>query len=97
MELYRYSFKNDFGSMCEAMVGPCVVIEVRTENAVHSLRKVCGPHNPEEARQINPQSIRAVFGKTLAENAVHCTDLPEDGVIESEYFFAILKSNKYFV
>jgi hypothetical protein len=38
-----------------------------------------------------------MFGKSLAENAVHCTDLPEDGALECEYFFTLLKSNKNFV
>ena len=26
------------------------------------------------------------------KNAVHCTDLPEDGVLEVEYFFKILQN-----
>jgi hypothetical protein len=26
------------------------------------------------------------------QNAVHCTDLPEDGVLEVEYFFRLLQS-----
>ena len=38
-----------------------------------------------------PNSIRAKFGTDKVKNAVHCTDLEEDGVIESEYFFNILQ------
>lgn len=34
---------------------------------------------------------RAKFGLDRVRNAVHCTDLPEDGVVESEYFFNILQ------
>jgi nucleoside-diphosphate kinase len=32
-----------------------------------------------------------VFGKSKAKNGVHCTDLPEDGTLEVEYFFNILQ------
>ena len=35
---------------------------------------------------INPK-----FGQTKEENAVHCTDLEEDGILESEYFFGVLQ------
>lgn len=34
------------------------------------------------ARQIRPGTLRAKYGKTKAQNAVHCSDLPEDGVLE---------------
>jgi nucleoside-diphosphate kinase len=66
-------------------------MELRTQDAVACLRKLCGPHNPEEASRVNRNSIRGLFGKSLSENAVHCTDLPEDGLIECEYFFTLLK------
>lgn len=36
---------------------------------------------------------RAKFGLDRVRNAVHCTDLQEDGVIECEYFFNILQEN----
>ena len=41
-------------------------------------------------RQLYPDSIRALYGKTTVQNAVHCTDLPEDGVMEVEYFFKLM-------
>jgi nucleoside-diphosphate kinase len=71
--------------------GPCIVLEVRQENAVEALRKLCGPHDPEIAKTLRPGTIRAVYGEDRVCNAVHCTDLPEDGVIECEYFFSILQ------
>jgi hypothetical protein len=36
--------------------------------------------------------FRAKFGLDRVRNAVHCTDLPEDGTLECEYFFKILQS-----
>lgn len=34
------------------------------------------------ARQIRPNTLRAKYGKTKVQNAVHCSDLPEDGILE---------------
>lgn len=36
----------------------------------------------EIARHLYPTTLRALYGKTKVRNAVHCTDLPEDGVLE---------------
>ena len=74
--------------------GPTVVMEIRQENAVHAFRKLCGPHDPEQAKQLNPNSIRAAFGIDRVKNSVHCTDLVEDGVLECEYFFSILRKTQ---
>jgi nucleoside diphosphate kinase len=43
---------------------------------------MCGPSDPEIARHIRPNTLRAAFGKDKVKNAVHCTDLPEDGPLE---------------
>ena len=72
--------------------GPCVALEVRQENVVGSFREVCGPHDPEMAKTVRPKSIRAIFGKDKIRNAVHCTDLTEDALLEVEYFFNILQN-----
>ena len=36
----------------------------------------------EIARKLRPNTLRAQFGKTKVQNAIHCTDLPEDGLLE---------------
>ena len=64
---------------------------MRQENVVASLRELCGPHDPELAKTVRPKSLRSVFGRSKAKNGVHCTDLPEDGTLEVEYFFNILQ------
>ena len=45
-------------------------------------------------RETEPETIRAKFGVDRVRNAIHCTDLPEDGVLESEYFFDILSDRQ---
>ena len=86
-------------------------------DTVGVLRELVGPADPEVARLLRPQSLRALFGSdkvrspstalcfrsgccsiaasTLlhwqVRNAVHCTDLVEDGPLEAHYFFRILQ------
>ena len=36
----------------------------------------------EIARSLRPQTLRALFGLDKIRNAVHCTDLPEDAILE---------------
>ena len=80
----------DFSAMVDQMTtGPCIVLEVRQENAVKSFRELAGPMDPEIAAKLRPNTLRGRFGVDRARNAIHCTDLPEDGALECEYFFSI--------
>ena len=65
---------------------------VSENGVVEALREACGPADPEIARVLRPQSVRAKFGYDKVRNAVHCTDLPEDGELETHYFFKILQA-----
>lgn len=38
--------------------GPLIALEVRQENVVNSLRDLCGPHDPEIAKHLRPDTIR---------------------------------------
>jgi len=71
--------------------GPLNII--RQENAVKEFRKICGPHDPDISKTIRKNTIRAKFGNNIAQNAVHCTDMEEDGILECEYFFKILRNS----
>ena len=89
LEIYRGVLPEYIPVTEQMTTGPCIVLEVRQENAVNSFRDLCGPMDPEIAKNLRPSSLRAKFGIDRAKNAVHCTDLAEDGVIECEYFFKI--------
>eukprot|EP01061_Rhynchopus_euleeides_P013361 TRINITY_DN23332_c0_g1_i1.p1 TRINITY_DN23332_c0_g1~~TRINITY_DN23332_c0_g1_i1.p1 ORF type:complete len:350 (+),score=126.27 TRINITY_DN23332_c0_g1_i1:177-1226(+) len=71
--------------------GPSWVMEIRGENPVTAFRELCGPHDPDIAKVLRPKSLRAQFGTTRVLNALHCTDLPEDGELESDFFFNIMR------
>ncbi|XP_053285705.1 nucleoside diphosphate kinase 7 isoform X2 [Pleuronectes platessa] len=70
--------------------GPCMVLEIHGTDAPQTFREFCGPADPEIARHLRPGTLRALYGKDKVKNSVHCTDLPEDGVLEVQYFFKIL-------
>lgn len=40
------------------------------------------PFLQEIARHLRPRTLRAKFGINKVQNAVHCTDLPEDASLE---------------
>ncbi|KAJ3217779.1 Nucleoside diphosphate kinase 7 [Dinochytrium kinnereticum] len=64
--------------------GPCLALEITGPNdrIVSSFREFVGPNDPSLAKQLRPNSLRARFGVDKVKNAVHCTDLEEDGPLE---------------
>ncbi|KAK3557409.1 hypothetical protein QTP70_026653 [Hemibagrus guttatus] len=76
--------------VAELCSGPCMALEIHSAGAPKKFREFCGPADPEIARHLRPTTLRALYGKNKVQNAVHCTDLPEDGLLEVQYFFKIL-------
>ena len=63
--------------------GPTLILEVRGDgDIVNNFRNFVGPYDPEIAQHLEPTTLRAKFGSDRVKNAVHCTDLAEDGVLE---------------
>lgn len=94
-------YKDMVDEMCS---GPVVAMEIRMkpiegcdsgEKVVETFRCHAGPWDVNMAKELCSKSIRALFGRDRIRNAVHCTDLPKDGVIEVEYFFKILAGCHY--
>ena len=78
----------EYSSMVDAIVcGPVIAMEVRQNDCVKKLRALVGPHDPDIAKALRPNTIRAKFGQNTVYNAVHCTDLEEDATIEVDYIF----------
>lgn len=94
-EIYKGVVQDYTGMVKQLSSGPSLVLELKYEpsakEAVPKLREIVGPSDPEVARSVRPNSLRAKFGRNNDENTVHCTDLPEDGKLEVEYFFKILQ------
>ncbi|CEF99690.1 Nucleoside diphosphate kinase [Ostreococcus tauri] len=84
--------KEDVKMMVDELSGgACVALQVTRvespETLVDDVREIVGPRDPEVARALRPDSLRARFGVDKSQNAVHCVDLPEDGPLEVDFFF----------
>lgn len=55
------------------------VVLVFNRGGIHNL---CVFIPQEISRRLRPNTLRALYGKDKVKNAVHCTDLPEDGILE---------------
>jgi len=75
-----------FGELVDYMSsGPIVAAILEKENAVADFRKLIGATDPSKAE---PGTIRALFAKSIAANAVHGSDSDENALIEGSFFFA---------
>ncbi|NXM66448.1 NDK7 kinase, partial [Serilophus lunatus] len=81
-EIYKGVVPEYLEMVSELCSGPCIAMEITPSDPPKVFRDFCGPSDPELARHLRPGTLRAVFGKDKIQNAVHCTDLPEDGLLE---------------
>ncbi|KAI1899645.1 hypothetical protein AGOR_G00063920 [Albula goreensis] len=89
-EVYKGVVDEYTSMVSELCSGPCMALEIKGTEVSRTFREYCGPADPELARHLRPSTLRAQYGKTKVQNAIHCTDLPEDGILEVQYFFKIL-------
>lgn len=64
--------------------GPCVPIVLEKENAVADYRTLIGATDPADAAE---GTIRRDLAESKGQNIVHGSDSPENGRLESNYFF----------
>ncbi len=64
--------------------GPVLLMCLSGKNAIAKNRDIMGATNPAEAKE---GTIRARFGDSVGENAVHGSDSPESAKRELEFFF----------
>ena len=61
-----------FKELCQELAsGTFLVLKVFRVNAITELIKFCGPDDPAKAHQQNRNSLRALFGLSLVQNAVY--------------------------
>ncbi len=75
-----------YGDLIDYMSGgPIVALSLEKENAVADYRKLIGATDPKKA---DPGTVRALYGTSIEANAVHGSDSPENGEIETAFFFS---------
>jgi len=65
--------------------GPVYVAALERSNAVAHLRKVMGATDPKKADR---GTIRAEYGESIEQNAIHGSDSDENARVEINFFFA---------
>jgi nucleoside-diphosphate kinase len=75
-----------YGELVDYMSsGPIVAAILEKNNAVADFRKLIGATDPAKAE---PGTIRNLFAKSIAANAVHGSDSDENAAIEGNFFFS---------
>ncbi len=65
--------------------GPVYVAALERDNAVPELRKLMGATDPKKA---DAGTIRAEFGESIEQNAIHGSDSDDNAKSEIAFFFA---------
>lgn len=81
------SFTNIRGICFLFRSGPSTVLLLHREDAIHGLRALMGPADPEVAREQAPESFRALLGKNILENAIHGSSSVEHVAKKVGHFF----------
>ncbi len=96
LEVYRGIVPNYTQSIEQICSSPLLAVLITNPgdevDVVLAFREFTGPLNPALAKVVRPESLRAVFGSDVIRNAVHCTDLSEDGEMECQYIFETVAS-----
>ncbi len=75
-----------YGELVDYMSsGPIVAAILEKDNAVEDFRKLIGATNPAEAEE---GTIRKLYAKSIAANAIHGSDSDENAQIEGAFFFS---------
>ena len=92
LEVYK-GVLPEYGLLVEEMKnGNLIAIVVKGElQTIQTMRNMCGPNDPQIAKAIRTESLRSRFGKNKVQNGIHCTDLEDDALLESEFFFSVMQ------
>lgn len=82
-----------FGGLVSFMTsGPVMVMVLEGERAIAANRELMGDTNPKEAAE---GTIRARFGRSIGDNAVHGSDSAATAKEEVAFFFAASDLHSY--
>ncbi|XP_058581409.1 thioredoxin domain-containing protein 3 isoform X3 [Neofelis nebulosa] len=70
--------------------GPSLVMILTKWNAVSDWRRLMGPVDPDEAKLLSPDSIRAQFGTSVLKNAVHGSSNIQEAMETIDQMFEVL-------
>jgi len=93
LEVYKGVTSTFHDHATELCSGLSIAMELRAPagtDSVGAFRMLAGPFQWDFAKKLRPKSLRAKYGIDTVHCGVHCTDLPDDGPSESEYFFDLL-------
>lgn len=78
-----------YGELVDYMSsGPIVAAILEKENAVADFRTLIGATDPSKADE---GTIRKIYAKSIAANAVHGSDSDENAQIEGDFYFSKLE------
>lgn len=78
-----------YGELVDYMSsGPIVAAILEKENAVADFRTLIGATDPSKAAE---GTIRRIYAKSIAANAVHGSDSDENAQIEGDFYFSKLE------
>ena len=78
-----------YGELVEYMTsGPIVAAILEKDNAVADFRTLIGATDPTKAEE---GTIRKIYAKSIAANAVHGSDSDENAQIEGDFYFSKLE------
>ncbi|KAI8823656.1 nucleoside diphosphate kinase [Fimicolochytrium jonesii] len=66
---------------------PIYAMVLEKDAAITAWRELAGPTNSNKAREVAPNSIRAIYGKDGSKNAVHGSDSPQSAEREIKIIF----------
>ena len=85
-DFYReHDGKPFFADLVKTMSsGPIVALVVQGDDSMKRLRQIVGTTDPAKAE---PFTIRAMYGKSVSENAIHASDSASSAAREIPFFF----------
>lgn len=82
---YIHRGKPFYNPLVDFMISEnCIPLVLEGKDVIMKVREFIGPTDPRDSK---PGSIRADFGDSLRENAVHASDSLESARFEVNYFF----------